>query len=119
MVMLMALTEEIRVGRRGLPINGLPYMMRIYINNQVLIPANLVRSLGLDRVRYADIIMEYNGQKIELGNVRLLKTRHTDSRQFTIPREVRERYGIKPFDEVIIHMIIPRQKAMINAALED
>ncbi|MCG2880237.1 MAG: AbrB/MazE/SpoVT family DNA-binding domain-containing protein, partial [Vulcanisaeta sp.] len=32
---------------------------------------------------------------------------HTDSRQFTIPREVREKYGIKPGDEVEILDIRP------------
>ncbi|GAB6948015.1 hypothetical protein JCM16161A_21450 [Vulcanisaeta sp. JCM 16161] len=55
------------------------------------------------------MVLEHNGQKIEINNVKLLRTRHTASRQFTIPREVRERYGIKPFDDVIIHMIIPKQ----------
>ena len=53
--------------------------------------------------------MEYNGYKIEINNVRLLRTRHTASRQFTIPREIREKFGIRPFNEVIIHMIMPRQ----------
>ena len=74
----------------------------MYINNQVLVPANLARSLGLDKVKYVDVVMEYNGYKIEINNVRLLRTRHTASRQFTIPREVREKFGIKSFDEVII-----------------
>ena len=116
---MMALTEEIRVGRKGLPIDDMPYAIKVYINNQVLVPANLVRYLGLDRVKYVDVIMEYNGQKIEISNVKLLRTRHTASRQFTIPREVRERYGIRPFDEVIIHMVIPRQKILNNMALQD
>ena len=75
----------------------------------MLVPANLVRSLGLDKVKYVDVVMEYNGYKIEINNVRLLRTRHTASRQFTIPREIREKFGIKPFDEVTIHMIVPRQ----------
>ena len=106
---MMAFAEDIRVGRRGLPIDDLPYTIKVYINNQVLVPANLVRSLGLDKVKYVDVVMEYNGYKIEINNVRLLRTRHTSSRQFTIPREVREKFGIRPFDEVIIHMIMPRQ----------
>ncbi len=37
----------------------------------------------------------------------LLRTRHTASRQFTIPREVRERYGIMPLDDVEILNITP------------
>ena len=105
----MTFTEGVRVGRKGLPIDELPYTIRVYINNQVLVPANLVRTLGLDKVKYVDVVMEYNGYKIEINNVRLLRTRHTASRQFTIPREVRERFGIRPLDEVTIYMIIPRQ----------
>ncbi|WP_054857897.1 AbrB/MazE/SpoVT family DNA-binding domain-containing protein [Vulcanisaeta sp. JCM 16159] len=110
----MAITEEIKIGRKGLPVSELPYTIKVYINNQVLIPANLIRSLALDKVKYADIIIEYNGQRIKLSNVKLLKTKHTMSRQFTIPREVREKYGIKPFDEVVIQMIIPKQRAINN-----
>ncbi|MCG2894867.1 MAG: AbrB/MazE/SpoVT family DNA-binding domain-containing protein, partial [Vulcanisaeta sp.] len=34
--------------------------------------------------------------------------RHTASRQFTIPREVREEYGIRPLDEVEILEVKPR-----------
>jgi len=104
----MATAEEIRVGRKGLPIAALPYTIKIYINNQVLIPANLIRNLNLDRVKYVDVVMEYNGQKIELRDVKLLRTKHTDSRQFTIPKDVRDKYGIRPFDEVTIHMVIPK-----------
>ena len=95
------------VGRKGLPIETLPYAVKVYINNQVLVPAGIVRKLGLERTKYAYVVLEYNNQKIELTNVRLLGTRHTDSRQFTIPREVREKYGIKPLDTVIIHIIRP------------
>ena len=32
----------------------------------------------------------------------LLRTRHTASRQFIIPREIREKYGIRPLDEIEI-----------------
>ncbi len=44
---------------------------------------------------------------IELRNVRLLRTRHTDSRQFTIPRDVRKLYGIGPSDIIKILSIEP------------
>ncbi|KUO94412.1 MAG: AbrB family transcriptional regulator [Vulcanisaeta sp. CIS_19] len=101
------MTTEIAVGRKGLPINTLPYTIKIYINNQVLVPANLVRKLGLERTKYAYVVLEHNNQKIELTNVKLLRTKHTNSRQFTIPREVREKFGIKPFDMVTIHIIQP------------
>ncbi|PLC68999.1 AbrB family transcriptional regulator [Vulcanisaeta sp. EB80] len=101
------MTTEITVGRKGLPINTLPYTIKIYINNQVLVPANLVRKLGLERTKYAYVVLEHNNQKIELTNVKLLRTKHTSSRQFTIPREVREKFGIKPFDMVTIHIIRP------------
>ncbi len=65
--------------------------------------------MGLDKVKYVDVVLEHNGQKIEVNNVKLLRTRHTASRQFTIPKDVREKYGIRPFDDVTVHMIIPRQ----------
>jgi SpoVT / AbrB like domain. len=42
-----------------------------------------------------------------IRGVRLLRTRHTDSRQFTIPKEVREKYGIKPGDYIEILSITP------------
>ncbi|WP_229709794.1 AbrB/MazE/SpoVT family DNA-binding domain-containing protein [Vulcanisaeta souniana] len=93
-----------------MPINELPYTVKIYINNQVLIPANLIKALGLSKAKYADIVIEYNGQRIKLKDIKLLRTRHTDSRQFTIPREIRETYGIRSLDEVIIHEIIPKTR---------
>ena len=87
-------------GAKGYDIRSLPYRVRVYCNNQVLIPAKLVRTLGISAWRYADIVIKYRDNIIVLRNVRLLRTRHTDSRQFTIPKSVRERYGIKPGDEV-------------------
>ncbi|ADN50473.1 AbrB/MazE/SpoVT family DNA-binding domain-containing protein [Vulcanisaeta distributa] len=93
---------------KGLPINNLPYRTRAYINNQVLIPANLVRALGIERARYADIVISFNGLVIELRNVLLLRTKHTSSRQFTIPREIRELYGIRPMDQIEVIQIRPR-----------
>ncbi|BDR90969.1 AbrB/MazE/SpoVT family DNA-binding domain-containing protein [Vulcanisaeta souniana] len=87
---------------------GLPYKAKVYINSQVLIPAKLVRALGIDWVRYADITIKYNDRIIELRNVLLLRTRHTASRQFTIPREVREEFGVRPLDEVEVISIRPK-----------
>jgi AbrB family looped-hinge helix DNA binding protein len=96
--------------RRGVPgyaIEQLPYRVRVYINNQVLIPARLVRSLGISHVRYVDIILSHGGDKIVLRMVKLLKTRHTDSRQFTIPKQIRDSHNINPGDEVEIISIRP------------
>ncbi|MFB6469712.1 MAG: AbrB/MazE/SpoVT family DNA-binding domain-containing protein [Vulcanisaeta sp. AZ3] len=91
----------------GLRIYKLPYRVRIYINNQVLIPASLVRTLNVANLRYATITFAHNGATITIEGIKLLRTRHTDSRQFTIPREVREAYGIEPRDEIEIIDIKP------------
>ncbi len=88
--------------------SGLPYRTRVYINNQVLLPANLVRALGIEGADYADVIIRFNDKLIEIRNVKLLRTRHTASRQFTIPREVREEYGVGPLDEVEIVQVRPK-----------
>ena len=89
------------------PVNGLPYKTKIYINNQVLLPAKLIRMLGIEWARYADVTIRHNDRVITLKHAALLRTRHTASRQFTIPREVRERYGIRPLDDVEILDIRP------------
>ncbi|GAB6943788.1 AbrB/MazE/SpoVT family DNA-binding domain-containing protein [Vulcanisaeta sp. JCM 14467] len=92
---------------KGKPVDGLPYRVRVYINNQVLLPAMLVRVLNIEHLRYANIVIRYDGNVITLDRVLLLRARHTASRQFTIPKEVREKYGIKPFDEIEILSIKP------------
>ena len=93
---------------RSINVTGLPYRTKIYINNQVLLPASLVRALGIEGADYADVVIKYGDRVIELRGVKLLRTRHTASRQFTIPREVREEYGIRPLDEVEILEVKPR-----------
>ena len=85
----------------------MPYKARVYINNQVLVPACLVKALGIEDVRYADIIIEFKGFSITLEKVKLLRPRQTASRQFTIPKPIRERYGVRPFDEVVVLDIKP------------
>jgi hypothetical protein len=85
----------------------LPYKARVYINNQVLVPAYLVKALGIEGVRYADITIEFNGFTIALEKVKLLRPKDTASRQFTIPKPIRERYGVGPFDEVVVLDIKP------------
>jgi len=86
---------------------SLPYKTRVYINNQVLLPAGLVRALGIEGVRYADVVIRHGNVVTVLKRVKLLRTKHTASRQFTIPKGVREEYGIKPLDEVVILSIKP------------
>jgi len=86
---------------------SLPYRAKIYINNQVLLPASLVRILGIEGIKYADVVIKYGDKVIELRGVQLLRTRHTASRQFTIPREVREEYGIRPLDEIEVLEVKP------------
>ena len=76
-------------------VERLPYEAEVYINNQVPIPAKVVRALGLQNARIAYITLEYKGAEI-VFNAELLRTRHTVSRQFTIPKSVRDKYGIAP-----------------------
>jgi len=102
----------LRRGAKGYDISTLPYRVRVYVNNQVLIPAKLVRTLGISSWRYADIVIKYNDQIITIKNARLLRTRHTDSRQFTIPKEIREKYGIRPGDEIeVLEIRRPTQQS--------
>jgi len=102
---------NVRRGVRGIPAYSLPHRARVYINNQVLLPANLVRSLNLQNVAQVDIRLKYKDEEVELKNVKLLRTRHTDSRQFTIPKGVRMRLGIKPGDEVEILDVRPSESS--------
>jgi len=88
-------------------VTSLPYTAKVYINNQVLLPAGLVRALGIEGVRYADVVIRHGDAVAVLKCVKLLRTRHTSARQFTIPKGVRGKYGIKPLDEVVILSIKP------------
>lgn len=96
-----------RRGVRGFDITSLPYEIKVYLNNQVLLPAQLVRNLGFQNAEYAKITLEYKGNTIILDRVKLLRTRHTDSRQFTIPKNVREKFNIKPGDTIKVVSIEP------------
>ena len=87
--------ENILRKRRREKIVDFPYEVKVYLNNQVLIPASLVRSLGIRSARIARVTLEYSGNEFTI-EVKLLRTRRTDSRQFTIPKETREKYGILP-----------------------
>ncbi len=97
------------------PIEELPYKARVYINNQVLLPARLVKALGIEWAKYAEITIKYKDCVITLKQVALLRTRHTASRQFTIPKEVRDKYGIMPLDEIEVIGIRPLRNKEINA----
>jgi hypothetical protein len=93
---------------RSKPVNGLPFRTRVYLNNQVLLPASLIRTLGIEGAYYADVIIRFNGELIEIRDVKLLRNRRAVSRQFTIPREIREKYGVGPLDEVEIVQVKPK-----------
>ncbi len=107
-----------RLSMKSKPVGKLPYRVKIYINNQVLLPAMLVRALGFENAKYADIVIRFGNEVIEVRNAKLLRTRHTSARQFTIPREIRERYGIKPLDEIEILEIKPKNLAEVVRELE-
>ncbi|WP_291766266.1 AbrB/MazE/SpoVT family DNA-binding domain-containing protein [Caldivirga sp. UBA161] len=96
-----------RRGAAGFLITELPYRVKVYSNFQVLIPASLVRVLDIANLRYANITFRFNNITETIEGARLLRTRHTDSRQFTIPKELRERYGIRPGDYIEIISIKP------------
>ncbi|OYT61631.1 MAG: AbrB family transcriptional regulator [Thermofilum sp. ex4484_15] len=85
-------------GAKGIEVNQLPYKVTVYINGQVLIPANLVKRLKLGGASYARITIAYQGRKIVIDRAKLLRTRHTFSRQFTLPKRIRMETGIKPGD---------------------
>ena len=86
----------------------LPITSKVYINNQVPIPARVVKCLGIRDVDYVDVVIKYGDEVIELKKVKLLRSvRGGASRQFTIPREVREKYGIQSLDFVEILSIRP------------
>lgn len=91
-----------RRGVKGYNITQLPYRVRVYVNNQVLVPAQLVRALGLTTAKYVKVVLRKvsSNTVFEIPCAKLLRTRHTDSRQFTIPKDLREKYGIRPGDEV-------------------
>jgi len=94
-----------RVERAGPP---LPYEAKVYINNQVLIPASVVKALNLRDARKARITLEHGGVEFVV-EAKLLRTRHTDSRQFTIPKGIRDKYGILPGAVVKVKKIEPVQ----------
>lgn len=93
-------------GMKGLNIERLPYRIKVYSNNQVLIPAKLIRRLGAQDAKEADVVLKIGENSIRI-HVRLLRTKHTDSRQFTIPKNIREKYKILPGEEVEIVEIRP------------
>ncbi|MGC9136708.1 AbrB/MazE/SpoVT family DNA-binding domain-containing protein [Caldivirga sp.] len=96
-----------RRGAVGFLVTALPYRVKVYSNFQVLIPASLVRALDIVNLRYVNITFRFKDATGTIEGARLLRTRHTDSRQFTIPKELRERYGIRPGDYIEIISIKP------------
>ena len=88
--------------------DGLPYEARVYLNNQVLVPAGVVRRLGIGDATHANVLISVNGTLYFLEGVRLLRSRFSGaSRWFTIPKPVRDKLGIRPFDTVRVLCIQP------------
>jgi len=98
--------EKKRRGVKGFDITKLPYKIKMYMNNQILIPARLVRALGIGDAEKAKITIKYKNKQVEI-EAKLLKTRYTDSRQFTIPKPVREELKLIPGEEIEIINIKP------------
>ena len=96
-------------GMKGFNIESLPYTIRVYSNYQVLIPARLVRKLGIQKYKFAKIKIKIGDNTVVI-TARLLRTRFTDSRQFTVPKEIRSKYGIKPGERITILEIEPVSK---------
>ncbi|HDI74755.1 MAG: AbrB/MazE/SpoVT family DNA-binding domain-containing protein [Thermoprotei archaeon] len=95
------MSKRSRRGARGFDVRSLPYKAKVYVNNQVLIPASLIRALNLRDIKYAEVTFRYKNQIITI-KATLLRTRNTDSRQFTIYKAIREKYGIRPGDDIEI-----------------
>ncbi|MEZ0345012.1 MAG: AbrB/MazE/SpoVT family DNA-binding domain-containing protein [Infirmifilum sp.] len=93
------MSERTRRGTRGLNIESLPYRIKVYSNNQVLIPASLVRKLNLQKAVKVEVKIRFGGAEHSFS-VHLLKTKYTDSRQFTIPKELREKISLLPGSEI-------------------
>jgi len=70
------------------------------------VPARLVRKLGIQNLRYAVVRIRIQDSVYTL-HVKLLRTKYTDSRQFTIPKEIREKHGLSTNSEVEILDIGP------------
>lgn len=95
-----------RRGTRGFSIESLPYRVKLYSNNQVLVPASLVRKLGLQTVTRVRVVIRYMGVE-HTFTAKLLKTKYTDSRQFTVPKDLRERISLMPGSEIEVLNIEP------------
>ena len=95
-----------RRGARGYDIVGLPYEARLYGNGQLLVPAKLVRALGLSESRYALVTIRVLNNEATF-KARLLKTRRTYSRQFTVPKQLREQLKIREGDSISVIYIAP------------
>ncbi|RLE64907.1 MAG: AbrB/MazE/SpoVT family DNA-binding domain-containing protein, partial [Thermoprotei archaeon] len=86
------------MSRKPKEVVSLPYNSKLYINGQVLIPAKLIKSLGIEEATYASLKILYKGNEISIERAKLLRTRHTASRQFTVPRDLRVEFKMKPGD---------------------
>ncbi|MGC8542585.1 MAG: AbrB/MazE/SpoVT family DNA-binding domain-containing protein [Vulcanisaeta sp.] len=97
---------------RAKAVGGLPFRTRVYINNQIFIPASVIRALGLSDINHVDVVIRHGGRAVRIFGVKLLSNGRGFSRQFTIPKQVRERYGIMPLDEIEVVEIKPSVNAL-------
>ncbi len=95
-----------RRGVEGLNIVELPYEVKLYGNGQLLIPAKLVKALNIAESRY--ILVTIRSSRGEATfKAKLLKTRKTHSRQFTVPKQLRDELNIKGGDVVSVIRLVP------------
>ncbi len=48
-------------------------IVKVYVNNQVLLPAVFIKCLGVEDADYVDVVVRYGFRLIEINGVRLLK----------------------------------------------
>jgi bifunctional DNA-binding transcriptional regulator/antitoxin component of YhaV-PrlF toxin-antitoxin module len=90
--------EPVAAARREAPPTAqLPLEARVWVNGQLLLPAGLVRGLGLEGARRAFVVVEREGA-VEAFIAPLVKPSgsETAARIVTIPMYVRERLGLSP-----------------------
>jgi bifunctional DNA-binding transcriptional regulator/antitoxin component of YhaV-PrlF toxin-antitoxin module len=98
-----------RSGAPSAPTARLPLEARVWVNGQLLLPAGLVRGLGLEGARRAFVVVERGGA-MEAFIAPLVKpsSSETAARIVTIPKSVRERLGLSPFGgEVTVRRVEP------------
>lgn len=94
---LTVLAVEPAARREPPPVAQLPLEARVWVNGQFILPAKLVRGLGLESARRAFVVVEREGV-VEAFAAPLIKPSSSEAatRIVTIPERVRERLGLSP-----------------------